>query len=246
MVEPAVLEIKELNKRYPGAEEVALKGVSLSVRRGEFFGLLGPNGAGKTTLINLVCNLLTPSSGAVRLQGSSTSSRARWLGLVPQDLALYPTLTARENLFFFGRMQGLGPDLRTRVEAWLQRVGLAPYAHRRVTTFSGGMKRRLNLIVGLLHEPALLILDEPTVGIDPQSRLLIHENLLRLNREGVTILYTTHYLQEAETLCSRLAVMDSGRVIAKGTPVALVQDHPGCSSLEDVFIRLTGRHLRDD
>ena len=246
MVESVVLEIEELHKRYPGAEEAALKGVSLSVRRGEFFGLLGPNGAGKTTLINIVCNLLTPSSGGVRLQGYSTSGRARWLGLVPQDLALYPTLTARENLLFFGRMQGLGRDLRPRSEAWLERVGLTPYAHRRVATFSGGMKRRLNLIVGLLHEPALLILDEPTVGIDPQSRLLIHENLLRLNREGVTILYTTHYLQEAETLCSRLAVMDSGHVIAKGTPVALVQDHPGCSSLEDVFIRLTGRHLRDD
>jgi ABC-2 type transport system ATP-binding protein len=246
VVEPPVLEIEDLHKRYPGAEEDALRGVSLSVHRGEFFGLLGPNGAGKTTLINVVCNLLVPGSGEVRLQGRRASDRTRLLGLVPQDLALYPSLTARENLFFFGRMLGLGRELRARTEAWLERVGLAPYSHRRVATFSGGMKRRLNLIVGLLHEPALLVLDEPTVGIDPQSRLLIHENLLRLNHEGVTVLYTTHYLQEAETLCSRLAVMDSGRIIAEGTPVALVKDHPGCSSLEDVFIRLTGRHLRDD
>jgi ABC-2 type transport system ATP-binding protein len=240
------LEIKDLHKQYPGTAEAALKGVSLRVQRGEFFGLLGPNGAGKTTLINIVCGLLAPSSGEAQLQGNNMSNGARRLGLVPQDLALYPTLTARENLLFFGRMQGLRRDLKRRADAWLEHVGLTPYAHRRVSTFSGGMKRRLNLIVGLLHEPALLVLDEPTVGIDPQSRLLIHENLSRLNREGVTILYTTHYLQEAETLCSRLAVMDSGRVIAEGAPAALVQDHTGCSSLEDVFIQLTGRHLRDD
>jgi ABC-2 type transport system ATP-binding protein len=246
VVEPPVLEIKDLHKQYSGAPEAALKGVSLRVQRGEFFGLLGPNGAGKTTLINIVCGLLAPSSGQVQLQGYNTSDGARRLGLVPQDLALYPTLTARENLLFFGRMQGLRRDLKSRADAWLDRVGLTPYAHRRVSTFSGGMKRRLNLIVGLLHEPALLVLDEPTVGIDPQSRLLIHENLSRLNREGVTILYTTHYLQEAETLCSRLAVMDSGRVIAEGSPAGLVQDHPGCANLEDVFIKLTGRQLRDD
>ncbi|MBN1506632.1 MAG: ABC transporter ATP-binding protein [Sedimentisphaerales bacterium] len=246
MVEPPVLEIEALHKQYPGAPEAALKGVSLRVQRGEFFGLLGPNGAGKTTLINIVCGLLAPTSGEVQLQGCNTSDGTRRLGLVPQDLALYPTLTARENLFFFGRMQGLGRELGTRADAWLERVGLMPCARRRVATFSGGMKRRLNLIVGLLHEPALLVLDEPTVGIDPQSRLLIHENLLRLNTEGVTILYTTHYLQEAETLCSRLAVMDCGRVIAEGAPTALVKDHSGCSNLEDVFIKLTGRQLRDD
>lgn len=250
---PAVnvlLQIDGLCKTYAGNPEPALKDARLHVQRGEFFGLLGPNGAGKTTLISLVCGLLHPDRGTIRLDGHAPAAdRDRLkslIGLVPQEFALYPTLTARENLLFFGSMHGLrGRDLRDRVDAWLERLGLTAAATRAVGRFSGGMKRRCNLIAGLLHEPALVILDEPTAGVDPQSRLLIYENLSRLNREGMTLLYTTHYIKEAEELCSRVAIIDNGATIAEGPPCELIQAHAGARGLEDVFIKLTGRELRD-
>ena len=246
----ALLQIDGLCKTYAGNPEPALQNARLHVQRGEFFGLLGPNGAGKTTLISLVCGLLHSDGGTIRLDGHDPAAdRDRMkslIGLVPQEIALYPTLTARENLLFFGSMHGLrGRDLRDRVDSWLERLGLASAAKRAVGRFSGGMKRRCNLIAGLLHEPTLVILDEPTAGVDPQSRLLIYENLARLNREGMTLLYTTHYLKEAEELCSRVAIIDNGATIAEGSPCELIQAHSGARGLEDVFIKLTGRELRD-
>ncbi len=236
-----LLQISSLRKRYPGAAAPALDGVSLRVERGECFGLLGPNGAGKTTLLGLVCGLLKPDSGSLLLGGAGR------LGLVPQDIALYPSLDARENLLFFGRMQGLGgAALERSIAGHLERLGLAGQAGKRVEAYSGGMRRRLNLVVGLLNRPDLLVLDEPTVGVDPQSRLLIHETLLRLNRDGMSLIYTTHYLKEAEALCARVAILDRGRVLAQGSPAEMLAAHPGCSSLDEVFLRLTGRQVRDD
>jgi ABC-2 type transport system ATP-binding protein len=246
----AFLQVDGLCKTYAGNSEPALKGARLHVQRGEFFGLLGPNGAGKTTLISLLCGLLTPDSGSIRLDGHDPAADRDQMkslfGLVPQEIALYPTLTARENLLFFGSMHGLrGSVLRTRVDTWLERLGLTVAAKRAVGRFSGGMKRRCNLIAGLLHEPSLVILDEPTAGVDPQSRLLIYENLARLNREGMTLLYTTHYIKEAEELCSRVAIIDNGATICEGSPSELIQAQLGARGLEDVFIKLTGRELRD-
>jgi ABC-2 type transport system ATP-binding protein len=246
----AYLQIDGLCKTYAGNPEPALKRVRLHVHPGEFFGLLGPNGAGKTTLISLVCGLLNPDGGTIRFDhhdpAAERDKMKSLIGLVPQEIALYPTLTARENLLFFGSMHGLrGGDLRDRVDTWLERLGLASAAKRTVGRFSSGMKRRCNLIAGLLHEPALVILDEPTAGVDPQSRLLIYENLARLNREGMTLLYTTHYLKEAEELCSRIAILDNGATIAEGSPRELIQAHAGARGLDDVFIKLTGRELRD-
>ena len=244
------LQIDGLCKTYRGNPDPTLEHAHLHIERGEFFGLLGPNGAGKTTLISLVCGLLHADAGSIRLDGLDPASHRAAIntryGLVPQEIALYPTLTARENLCFFGRLHGLrGATLRQRVDGWLERMGLSAAANRAVGRFSGGMKRRCNLIAGLLHEPALIILDEPTAGVDPQSRLLIAENLARLNREGMTVLYTTHYLKEAEEQCSRVAIIDAGRIIAEGTPAALTAALPGARGLEDVFILLTGRELRD-
>ncbi|MCX6875725.1 MAG: ABC transporter ATP-binding protein [Verrucomicrobia bacterium] len=246
----AFLQIDGLSKTYAGNPEPALRSMRLHVQRGEFFGLLGPNGAGKTTLISLLCGLLRPDEGSIRLDGHHpTAGRdptKALFGLVPQEIALYPTLSARENLLFFGRMHGLGGSLlRNRVDTWLERLGLTSAARRAVGRFSGGMKRRCNLIAGLLHEPALVVLDEPTAGVDPQSRLLIYDNLARLNREGMTLLYTTHYIKEAEALCSRVVIIDNGASIAEGTPCELIQAQPGARGLEDVFINLTGRELRD-
>ncbi len=244
------LQIDRLCKTYPGNPEPALNHTCLHIQRGEFFGLLGPNGAGKTTLISLICGLLKRDSGSILLDGmdpekNRNAVKSR-IGLVPQDIALYPTLTARENLRFFGRLHGMrGPVLYERVNNWLERLGLMSAADRAVGRFSGGMKRRCNLIAGILHEPALIILDEPTAGVDPQSRLLIFENLSRLNRDGVTLLYTTHYIKEVEELCSRIAIIDGGSTLIEGAPAALTAALPGARGLEDVFVNLTGRNLRD-
>ncbi|MCS7272453.1 MAG: ABC transporter ATP-binding protein, partial [Gemmataceae bacterium] len=207
----AVLEVQHVRKTY-GAT-VALDDVSLTVAEGELFGLLGPNGAGKTTLISIICGLLDADAGEVRLFGQPLQRRRRDLrqliGLAPQELALYPNLTARENLLFFGRLYGMGtPELHARVSELLQAVGLLERADERVATFSGGMKRRLHLAAAVVHRPRLLVLDEPTVGVDPQSRNHLFELIRTFNRTGMTIVYTSHYLAEVENLCSRLAILD--------------------------------------
>ncbi len=225
-----LIEIAGLTKVYRGAQRPALDNLTLDIQRGAFFGLLGPNGAGKSTLLSVLCGLLPPTHGTVRTQGLDVRTQARrikaMLGLVPQDLALYPTLTARENLTFFGRMQGLSAArLKTRIDACLAIARLEEIADRRVETYSGGLKRRLNLAIGLIHEPQLLILDEPTVGIDPQSRNFIHAGLQALHRAGMTILYSTHYMEEAENLCDDIAIIDQGKILARGTVPELLRAH---------------------
>ncbi len=211
----------------------AVDDVSLEVRRGEVLGLLGPNGAGKSTLISIWSGMFEPTAGQVTVgdrQVSPTSRAAkRQVGVVPQDIALYEKLSGRQNLRFFGRIYGMGGRrLRQRVEAVLDVVGLSDRGNDRAETYSGGMQRRLNLAAGLLHEPELLILDEPTVGVDPQSRNHIFDNVERLNREhGVTIIYTTHYMEEAERLCNRVAIIDHGKIVALDTPRALIESLGG-------------------
>jgi ABC-2 type transport system ATP-binding protein len=226
----AFLEVNDLGKRYGPA--AALDGVSFAVQEGEVFGLLGPNGAGKTTLLSIVSGLLEPTSGGVRLLGRRLGpgdrEARRQIGAVPQELALYGDLTARENLLFFGELYGVPrPVLRGRVAHILAAVGLEDKAGDRVGTFSGGMKRRLNLGVALVHGPRLLLLDEPTVGVDPQSRNHIFEEVRRLNAEGLTIVYTSHYMEEVQALCSRIGIMDRGRLAACDTLPRLLQLLPG-------------------
>ncbi|HUW98062.1 MAG TPA: ABC transporter ATP-binding protein [Acidiferrobacter sp.] len=233
---PAALEAVEVVARYPGLAEPAVAGVTLTVARGSLFGLLGPNGAGKTTLLSMACALIRPSAGSLRILGLGWDSDPvlfkRSVGFVPQGIALYPTLTARENLRVFGRMHGLsGGKLRARIDYALGIADLRELADRRVQTYSGGVQRRLNLVCALLHEPSVLILDEPTVGIDPQSRNFIHTALRELNKAGTTILYTSHQLDEVENLCDTVAIMDRGRIVAQGTMADVLSQHVGMLEL---------------
>ncbi len=250
MSQTPIVEIEGLTKQFKDADEPAVKGVSFSIRQNEVFGLLGPNGAGKTTIISILCGLFAPSSGSVKIDGLNTSTQLdaikQIIGVVPQDIALYPTLTARENLNFYGSMYGLsGQDLKDKIEMWLDNLGLTKAANRRVETYSGGMKRRVNLIASILHQPKVLFLDEPTVGVDVQSRNVIMEQLKKLNQEGTTIIYTSHHLEEAENFCTQIAIIDYGQILIQGTPAELIANTPGSSSLEDVFLNLTKRKLRD-
>jgi ABC-2 type transport system ATP-binding protein len=220
-----LLECRDLRKRY--GERTAVDGISFEIAPGETYGLLGPNGAGKTTTISMICGLLRRDGGEVVVAGrpvdiGATEAKAS-IGYVPQDLAIYPDLTARENLRFFGRLQRLGGhDLDRRVDEILALTDLADRAKDRVDSFSGGMKRRLNIGIGLLHRPELLVLDEPTVGVDPQSRNAILSSVADLGREGMAVLYTTHYMEEAERLCDRIGIIDEGRIKAEGTRRELV------------------------
>jgi ABC-2 type transport system ATP-binding protein len=275
----AALEASGLRKSYGAIR--AVDGVSLRVRAGEIVGLLGPNGAGKTTTVSIVCGLLPPDAGEIRVAGAplagDTDPAKRRLGLVPQELALYEELSADDNLRFFGALQGLeGARLSSRIDAVLHLTGLAERRRDRVKVYSGGMKRRLNLAAGLLHDPEILLLDEPTVGVDPQSRNAIFESLEKLRDEGKALLYTTHYMEEAERLCDRIVIVDHGRVAAEGTAEELAAllpraEGPGLDAearaaiallaargipvpglegakprLEEVFLHLTGHALRDD
>jgi len=215
-----IVEVAALVKRF--GDLTAVDGVSFSIAEGSIFGLLGPNGAGKTTVISMLSCLLAPDKGDVRVDGHSvrTESTAvrRVLGVVPQEIALYPTLTAAENLHFWGRMYGLrGRTLSDAVDYGLKVAGLEEQANKRIETFSGGMKRRINIAAGILHRPRVLLMDEPTVGIDPQSRNHILDTVRELNRQGMTVLYTSHYMEEVEALCDHIAIVDHGHVIAQGT-----------------------------
>jgi ABC-2 type transport system ATP-binding protein len=226
-----IVTIEHLRKCY--GETEAVKDLNLEIFRGEFFGLLGPNGAGKTTTFGILTGLIEPTEGRITINGFNLLLRPRKLkarmGLVPQSFAFYPTLTARENATFFGRIYGLrGRSLTDRIHVVLETVGLKDRSEQQVATFSNGMKRRLNLALGLLHEPDILILDEPTVGVDTQSRNAILESLGALNRSGVTVLYTTHTIEEAQRLCHRVAILDYGKLIALDTPAALIQGFGRC------------------
>jgi ABC-2 type transport system ATP-binding protein len=227
----SVLECVDLCKRFGEVE--AVRGVSFRIAAGETYGLLGPNGAGKTTTISMICGLLEPDSGGVSVAGRPLTTRSvaakAAIGYVPQELAIYPDLSARENLTFFARLYGLPRDVAARrVDEVLAVIGLADRAREQTKNFSGGMQRRLNIGIGLLHRPRLLILDEPTVGVDPQSRNVILESVERLSDEGMAVLYTTHYMEEAERLCDRIGIVDLGELRAEGTRaelVALVGEH---------------------
>jgi linearmycin/streptolysin S transport system ATP-binding protein len=281
-----MLKLTNVRKRYGAL--VAIDGLSLEIRPGEIFGLLGPNGAGKSTTVHLAVGLLTPDEGRVEIgPGASPTDAAvrRRIGVAPQALAVYDQLTGRENVEFFGRMYGLsGAALSTRVGWALEFVQLGDRAGDRAAAYSGGMKRRLNLAAALVHAPELLLLDEPTVGVDPQSRNAIFESIETLRREGRTVIYTTHYMEEAARLCDRVGIIDHGRLLAVDTVPALLARYGGAPTLvlaragaehrvrttdplaelnrlalvepvgefrlerptlEQVFLHLTGRQLRD-
>jgi len=250
MSDSPIIEIRDLTKFYKGSDEPALDSVSLTIFRNEIFGLLGPNGAGKTTAISILCGLFSPNSGEVFIDGYNLKSDKgqikQIIGVVPQELALYPTLTARENLTFFGNMYGLhGKPLKEKIAHSFSVFGLEKHANKKISNYSGGMKRRVNLIAGLLHDPKILFLDEPTVGIDVQSRIVILDYLKKINNNNTTIIYTSHYMEEAENLCSRVAILDRGKVISLGNPAQLLAERPEFKNLENVFIHLTGKELRD-
>ncbi len=231
----AILKVHQLVKKY--GEKTAVNGISFEIQESEIFSLLGPNGAGKTTTISVLSTLLSPTSGDAVVGGHSVTKEPmavrRMIGVVPQDIALYEELTARENLSFWGQMYNLtGKELNTCIDQVLEQVGLSSHAKERVRTFSGGMKRRVNIGVGLLHQPRLLFMDEPTVGIDPQSRRAILDSVKELNRNGMTVLYTTHYMEEAQELSDRVGIIDHGDLIALGTQAELTRQVGEYESLQ--------------
>lgn len=245
-----IIQIQSLSKKYKDADAFSLNDLTLSIYEGQIFGLLGPNGAGKTTLISLLCGLIKPTSGSFTINNLMYADNAnaikKIIGVVPQEYALYPTLTAKENLLYFGSMYGLkGKALQQKVTESLDFLGLLKFADKRVETFSGGMKRRVNLIAGILHNPKILFLDEPTVGVDVQSKNAIIDYLTQLNQSGTTIIYTSHHLSEAQDFCTDIAIIDRGKIYAQGTPKELISNTPNAQNLEDVFIALTGKELRD-
>jgi ABC-2 type transport system ATP-binding protein len=233
----AAIEVKELRKTY-GAT-VAVAGISFEVQAGECFGLLGPNGAGKSTTIHCVVGALRPDSGEIRIDGETDPTRPavrRKIGITPQSIAVYEDFTAVENLEFFGKLYGMGGQmLKERIEMALEFSGLTSRRKDRVSTYSGGMQRRLNLVCGILHDPPVILLDEPTVGVDPQSRNLLFENIEALKRLGRTIVYTTHYMEEAQRLCDRVAIIDQGKILALDTVEHLLLTHGGASTVEVEF-----------
>ena len=242
--------VRDLHKSFN--EHPAVDGVSFSIEKGEIFGLLGPNGAGKTTTIRMLATVLEADGGEIIIGGHSVRREAEAvrgiIGVCPQELALYEDLSALDNMVFFGRMAGLtGREAREQAMEKLKLIGLVERARGRVSKFSGGMKRRINLAIALMGSPKLLFLDEPTVGIDPQSRNNIFETILGLQAQGLTVLYTTHYMEEADRLCQRVAIMDAGKIVALDTPYRLKSQvgPPDKVTLEDVFLKLTGRSLRD-
>jgi ABC-2 type transport system ATP-binding protein len=239
-----MLVVSDIKKSFDQKEVV--RGVSFEVKKGESFGLLGPNGAGKSTTISMICGLLSYDTGDVTVDGMSVKKRPldikKKIGVVPQEIALYPTMTAKENLMFWGKMYGLsGKQAKKRADEVLEYVGLKDRAKDKIETFSGGMKRRINIGASLMHEPELLIMDEPTVGIDPQSRNHILETVKQLNQNGMTVIYTSHYMEEVDYLCDRIGIVDQGKMIALGTKKDLVNRLAG-----GTIIQLSVAALVDD
>ncbi len=247
---PLAIEVHDLHKRYHGALEPALSGLSLSARSGRVTGLLGPNGAGKSTTINILCGLVAPDRGAASIFGkdciNDMAALRKEIGVVPQQIALFGNLTARENMMYIGRLYGLSKaDIRERSARLLDRLDMTRHADKRVARYSGGMKRRTNIIASLLHEPSLLILDEPTAGVDVQSRALILDFLEEYHGHGNTVLYTSHLMDEAQKICDEVVIVDDGKYITSGTPAGLIAGTPDCDTLEDVFLHYTGHTVRD-
>ena len=237
-----VIHIQDLYKTYRKASHPSVDGLTLHVEQGMFFGLLGPNGAGKTTIISVLCGLLPFESGQVMIHGFDVQHKMQnikpLIGIVPQDIALYPELTVKENLLFFGGMYEFSPsELHQRIDTYLNDFGLRQRAHKKVGVLSGGLKRQVNLIAALLHRPKLLFLDEPTVGVDVHSKQIIIENLQSLHRNGMTIVYTSHDMNEAEQLCTHVALINHGKVVSSGIPKTLIEE-ASVSSLEALFMKL--------
>lgn len=245
-----MIAIHEITKKYKGSDFYSLSKLSLNINEKEIFGLLGPNGAGKTTLIAILCSLIKPTSGRFTIAGLNYNKNKTQLknliGVVPQEYALYPTLTAFENLAYFGSMYNIPKkELHAKINKYLDKLGLSQFSNKKIQTFSGGMKRRINLIASILHNPLVLFLDEPTVGVDVQSKNVIINFLKHINQKGTTIIYTSHHLNEAELFCTQVAIIDHGKLITQGDPKKLIAKQKNATNLEDVFLSITGKALRD-
>lgn len=243
----AAIDVQGLEKRF--GETAALQGLTLRIAEGELFGLLGPNGAGKSTTINILCGLLEPTAGTAVVGGHALPEEARavkeMIGVCPQDLSIFPYLTGRENVLLFGDLYGVPKaELRERAGRLLDQLGLNGEADRKVKGYSGGMKRRISLATALIGDPEIAFLDEPTTGLDPQSRHAVWEFIRGFKERGRTVVLTTHYMEEAEALCDRVAIIDHGKLIALGTPAELRAQY-GAKDLEEVFLKLTGRTIRE-
>jgi ABC-2 type transport system ATP-binding protein len=243
------IQIEDVSKRYKGADKDSLKKVSLSIQTGDVYGVLGPNGAGKTTLISILCGIIEASDGHVVYRDNNEEVNFKGIqpkiGFVPQEYALYQELTPVQNLEYFGALYNLSKEkIAARTTEILAVLGLSRVANDRVETFSGGMKRRVNLAIGIIHEPSILFLDEPTVGVDVQSKVAILKFLNQLNQAGTTIIYTSHHLSEAQDFCNRIALIDQGEIIMKGNIDELLSTH-AAEDLKALFIQFTGEEYRD-
>jgi ABC-2 type transport system ATP-binding protein len=246
-----ILKTKDLTKKY--GSKVVVDNLNIEIKEGEIFGLLGPNGAGKSTTMNMICDIVKPTLGSVEFMGKDFKKNRKellaLLGYIPQDLAIHGNLKAWENVELFTSLYGIkGATLKERIDEALEYVGLSEKRNDYAKTFSGGMKRRLNIACAIGHHPKLLIFDEPTVGIDPQSRNFILEKIKESNKNGATVIYTSHYMEEVEAICTRIAIMDNGKIIATGTSEELkkmVVEDTSSITLEEVFLTLTGKKLRD-
>ena len=243
------IDIQHIIKRYPSATRNSLEGVSLTINPGSKFGILGPNGAGKTTLISIICGIIKKTEGNIFYHSDKGEIEykefRKKLGFVPQDYALFQELTPKQNLEYFGALYNLNRKQITRqTDYLLNKLGLATVADKQVCTFSGGMKRRVNLAIGIIHQPQILILDEPTVGVDVQSKNAIMKLLDELNANGTTIIYTSHHLAEAQEFCNEIALIDMGKIILSQTMASLLKEHQ-TNSLKEVFLELTGEEYRD-
>lgn len=246
----SVVQLHKLSKQYPHSSKRAVSDLTLEIEEGSVFGLLGPNGAGKSTTVMMLCGLMRPDSGSISVFGLDVMSNGivirQRVGVAPQEIALFPTLTAYENLFYFGRMYGMqASEIKAQIKKYLTTFGLSEKKNKIVSTFSGGMKKRLNLIAALLHKPKLIILDEPTAGVDVQSRNMILDFLDTLREAGTTIIYSSHVLEEAERICSHLGIIDEGKLLTAGTRASIMNAHQDCKNLEQVFLKLTGKNIRD-
>ena len=235
-----LLRINKLIKKYKDAEYPALNNICIDFEEAKIHSLLGPNGAGKSTLINIITGLFSKDSGEIEWSEKPN------FGLVPQDISLFDNLTAFENLDYYGSQYGIAKNIRKkRINEYLTELGLYNRKDELIKNYSGGMKRRINIIAALIHKPNLLILDEPTVGVDVQSKNAIHEFLLKLNTEGMSMIYTSHLMEEAEKLSHKVSIIDLGEIIKEGSPKQLIEETPNAKTIEDVFISLTGKELRD-